>query len=130
MQAENLIYQPCVSLLALQKTMSAHSNLPEITVKTDTWQSMSRTFSPVGPPPSALTPATASTTSLPPRKDEYSFFRTFKFKLCFFSMWYVAVWDRDTYLTLNVVLFALDQFIIVVAVPQIVSEFHSLDKGE
>jgi hypothetical protein len=29
----------------------------------------------------------------------------------------------------NVVLFALDQFIITVAVPQIVSEFNALDQG-
>lgn len=29
---------------------------------------------------------------------------------------------------MNVVLFALDQFIITVAVPQIVSEFHALSK--
>ena len=32
--------------------------------------------------------------------------------------------------SLIVVLFALDQFIIVVAVPKIVSEFHALDRGE
>ncbi|WWD21042.1 hypothetical protein CI109_105523 [Kwoniella shandongensis] len=50
--------------------------------------------------------------------NDYAFFYTIKFKLCFFSM------------CLNTVLFALDQFIIVVAVPDIVSEFGALDKVE
>ncbi|WVQ81541.1 hypothetical protein IAT38_003665 [Cryptococcus sp. DSM 104549] len=50
--------------------------------------------------------------------DDYSFFHSKRFGICFAAM------------CLNVILFALDQFIITAAVPQIVSQFHSLDKME
>jgi hypothetical protein len=72
---------------------------------------------------------------------DYAFFHSPKFKICFLSMWWVCiawtafslkmVWrDADAFNTsFNVVLFALDQFIITVAVPQIVSEFDALDQG-
>ncbi|RXK37133.1 hypothetical protein M231_05584 [Tremella mesenterica] len=51
-------------------------------------------------------------------KADYSFFRTTKFKICFLAM------------CINVLTFGLDAFIIVVAVPRIVSQFDSLDKVE
>ncbi|KAK4688498.1 hypothetical protein P7C73_g1604, partial [Tremellales sp. Uapishka_1] len=52
------------------------------------------------------------------QSEEYAFFESKKFKIVFVAM------------CLNVMLFALDQFIITVAVPQIVSEFDALDQVE
>ncbi|WVQ81540.1 hypothetical protein IAT38_003664 [Cryptococcus sp. DSM 104549] len=49
---------------------------------------------------------------------EYEFFHSKKFGICFAAM------------CLNVVLFGLDQLIITAAVPQIVSQFHALEKME
>lgn len=74
---------------------------------------------------------------------DYAFFHSPKFKICFLSMWCVGSmkimnsrWCTYSWccadafgISFNVVLFALDQFIITVVVPQIVSEFDALDKG-
>ncbi|WWC91375.1 uncharacterized protein L201_006318 [Kwoniella dendrophila CBS 6074] len=50
--------------------------------------------------------------------DDYSFFHSKKFGICFLA------------LCLNVMIFGSDQFIITVAVPQIVTQFESLDQVE
>nr|XP_019009679.1 uncharacterized protein I206_05239 [Kwoniella pini CBS 10737]OCF48460.1 hypothetical protein I206_05239 [Kwoniella pini CBS 10737] len=50
--------------------------------------------------------------------EDYSFYESKKFSICFFA------------LCLNVMIFGLDQFIITVAVPQIVTRFESLDQVE
>ncbi|KAL7421215.1 hypothetical protein Q5752_004100 [Cryptotrichosporon argae] len=60
----------------------------------------------------------SSLPSIAAPKDDYSFFHTKKFKLVFLAMFF------------NIICFALDQFILTVAVPQIVSQFNSLDKLE
>ncbi|ODN74642.1 hypothetical protein, variant 2 [Cryptococcus amylolentus CBS 6039] len=52
------------------------------------------------------------------KANDYEFFHSKKFALCFGAM------------CLNVILFALDQFIITAAVPKIINQFQSLDKLE
>ncbi|OCF44913.1 hypothetical protein I317_01192 [Kwoniella heveanensis CBS 569] len=78
------------------------------------------------PPPEISPTSFKSTTRIMPQADmgdnvaadDYSFFHSRKFGIAFLAM------------CLNVMLFGLDQFILSVAVPQIVSQFNSLHQIE